>query len=100
MSTVSAKFSPDENQKLNEICATLKIDKSEALRRATAQLWQALQIGKTFEERAGGRPQFLLRSGNREASTRSSRQQTMEDHLTERSRKRKSTGKTNAHSSD
>lgn len=92
MATISANFSGDEDQKLKEICALLRIDKSEALRRATHQYWLALQIDKPFVERAGGRPQFLLNSGNAKASTRKSRKLEVQTHLQSRARKRKDTG--------
>lgn len=89
MATISAKFNPDEARQLGEICEILSIDKSEALRRATHQLWLALQIGKPFVERAGGRPQFLLESGNRAASSRAYRKQDIDGHLQKRAGNRK-----------
>ncbi len=89
MGMISAKFNDEESDKLNQICDTLRIDKSEALRRATQQLWLALQIGKPFLERAGGRPQFLLKSGNPKASSREYRKREAAAHLDERAKKRK-----------
>ena len=90
MGMISAKFSDSDSEKLSAICAHLHIDKSEALRMATAQLWLALQIDKSFEERAGGKPKFLLRSGNSNSSSRESRRQAIADHLHKRTRKRNS----------
>lgn len=87
MATISAKFNRVEEQKLIEICEILQIDKSEALRQATHQLWLALQIDKPFVERAGGRPQYILNSG-RNNSTRQERNQSIQAHLEERTRKR------------
>lgn len=89
MATVSAKFGSDEDRKLNEICEALHIDKSEALRRATNQLWLALQIDKPFVDRAGGRPEFLLESGKSDASSRLRRKREVSEHLQERARRRK-----------
>jgi hypothetical protein len=92
MVTVSAKFDSDDDDKLNEICQILHIDKSEALRQGTQQLWLALQIGIPFVERAGGRPQYLLNSGDRNASSRKSRKQSAEAYLDERASRRKKSG--------
>lgn len=89
MVTVSAKFSSEDDQKLAEICKILHIDKSEALRQGTQQLWLALQIGRPFLERAGGRPQFFVNSGNRKASSRKSRKQTVDSYLKQRAKNRK-----------
>lgn len=89
MAMVSAKLSNEDDKRLREICETLRIDKSEAIRRATHQLWLALQIGKPFVERAGGRPTFLLNSGNRSASSRDSRRREVSEYLDERARKRR-----------
>jgi hypothetical protein len=90
MKMISAKLSEDDDRKLREICQALHIDKSEAIRRATQQLWLGLQIGVPFLERAGGRPKYLLNSGNPNASSRESRKTQIADHLEERARKRKS----------
>ena len=73
MGTVTAKFSEDDDRKLMEICNALRIDKSDALRRSIHQTWLALQLGRSFIERAGGHPQFLLNSGDSKASQRSNR---------------------------
>jgi hypothetical protein len=88
MATISAKFNDSDAEKLSDICARLRIDKSEALRLATGQLWLALQIDKSFEERAGGAPKFLIKSGNPESSTRKSRKQSIDTYLLQRSRLR------------
>src|ERR1700738_3991154 len=93
MGNISAKFGDDEQQKLEQICDILRIDKSEALRRATQQLWLSLQIGRPFVERAGGRPQFLLNSGNPNAPARASRKQSATAYLEERAKKRKQQAK-------
>ncbi len=91
MSTISAKFNDVDTEKLGDICAHLNIDKSEALRMATSQLWLALQIDKSFDERAGGLPKFTINSGNPDSSTRSSRKQSINTYLQKRARQRKAT---------
>lgn len=94
MATLSAKFSDDDAQKLDDICELLGVEKSEALRRATQQLWLALQVEKSFSERAGGGPKYLLNSGSA-VSTRSVRQSQVAEHVDQRAaRRRKSADRT------
>lgn len=88
--TVTAKLSDDDDRKLLDICKTLRIDKSDALRRSIHQTWLALQLGRTFVERAGGHPEFLLNSGDSEASQRSSRKEKIDAILEKKRRRRKS----------
>jgi hypothetical protein len=89
MGMLSAKFNDEDDRKLKEICAVLGIDKSEALRRATQQFWLALQIGKPFLERAGGRPNFLLNSSDSNSSQRGTRKVEIAAHLNERAASRR-----------
>jgi hypothetical protein len=84
MSMVSAKFSDDDDRMLKEVCENLSIDKSDALRRGIRQLWLAAQIDKPFVERAGGRPKFLLQSGNPHAAEEQEMEQRIDAHLRER----------------
>lgn len=89
MATISVNFSADEKRKLDEICVALNIEKSEALGLATKQLWTALQIGQTFEDRAGGPPAFLLHSGNSASSSREQRMQDLDSVLDIKASRRK-----------
>jgi len=88
MATISAKFNDSESEKLDEICIALQVDKSEALRRATNQLWLTLQIGVPFAERAGGGPKHLLNSGSSSSSTKKSRTESIDDYLKTRTSRR------------
>lgn len=89
MGMLSAKFSEDDSRKLAEICEVLGVEKSEALRRATQQLWLSLQIDKPFVERAGGRPKHLLNSGRTNVSEREERKSDVASHLEKRSVRRR-----------
>lgn len=89
MGMLSAKFNDDDSRKLAEICEVLGVEKSEALRRATQQLWLSLQIDKPFVERAGGRPKHLLNSGKANASERIERKGDLASHLDERAARRR-----------
>ena len=60
---------------------------------AIHQTWLALQIGRSFVERAGGHPQFLLNSGNPDASKRHARKEKIQTYLDNRIQKRKKQSK-------
>lgn len=89
MNTISAKFSDDDHEKLNQICESLQIDKSEALRRSVQQAWLALQLGRTFLERAGGHPKHLLNADKPAGSDKASRRKEISKYLEEKLEKQK-----------
>lgn len=92
MAMLSAKFSDDDSRKLQDICELLGIEKSEALRRATQQLWLALQVEKSFSERAGGGPKFLLNSTEAATTGRPSGKEQITAHLERRAAGRRKSG--------
>lgn len=89
MAMISAKLSDEEDRMLTEVCQTLSIDKSDAIRRGIKQLWLASQLDKPFVERAGGRPKHLLKSGNPHSAEQSEMEQQIEEHLRNRKIARK-----------
>lgn len=84
----SIRLKPEEDGQLREIMMQLGAsEKSEVIRQLIHERWLALQTGKTFLERRGGHPTYLL-TGPRNLSSRSVRKKAVADHLAVRSRKR------------
>lgn len=91
MNTISANFSDDDHEKLNQICESLQIDKSEALRRSVQQAWLALQLGRTFLEQAGGHPKHLLNADKPAGSDKASRRKEISKYLEEKLENKRNT---------
>lgn len=60
MSMLNVRLSEEDEKKLDEILTKTKMDRSSLVRKMIADQWMALQLGKTFVERAGGHPKHLL----------------------------------------
>lgn len=71
----------DAEKYLVEILAQEKTTSSELLKRLLREHWQTLQPRKTFLERRGGHPQYLLQDSPDNLSDRDVRQKYIAEYL-------------------
>lgn len=85
---VSVRLNPEEDGQLKEIMShTGALEKSKVIKQLIHERWLVLQTGKTFLERRGGHPTYLL-AGPKNLSSRATRKKLIADHLERRARKR------------
>lgn len=92
MRTISVRLDEETSAKLAEIMVRMGVtNQSELIKRLINERWIALAPGKTFLERRGGHPKYLLEEGRANRSDRQARKQLVAEHYEERRRRRKST---------
>ncbi|MBX9770000.1 MAG: hypothetical protein K2X29_01435 [Candidatus Obscuribacterales bacterium] len=88
MYMLNVRLNEDEEQKLDQVLTSMKVtNKSELVKRLINDQWTALQAGKTFLERRGEHPKYLL-SESDSKSERSSRKDKLAEHYDERAQRR------------
>lgn len=77
----------DTEKYLVEILAQENTTSSELLKRLLREHWQTLQPRKTFLERRGGHPQYLLQDSPDDLSDRDARQKYIAEYLQDHERR-------------
>lgn len=81
---LTIRLDEETNQQLADILAHDKTDKSELIRRLIRERWLSLQMGKTFVERRGGHPQYLLQDAPANLAERKNRKEAISAYLKQR----------------
>ena len=81
---LNVSLDEDTERYLIEILAQEKTTSSELLKRLLREHWQTLQSRKTFLERRGGHPQYLLEDSPSNLSDRDARQKYIAEYLHKR----------------
>lgn len=89
MYMLNVRLNEEEERKLGQVLSSMKVsNKSELVKRLINDQWIALQAGKTFFERRGEHPKYLLSETVNE-SDRQSRKDTIAKHYDERAERRR-----------
>ena len=81
--SLNVRLNDEYEEKLGQILALTRMDKSELTRKMIDEQWIALQAGKTFLQRRGGHPKYLLNDKN-VSSERADRKKALADHFAEK----------------
>lgn len=93
MSMLNVRLTDEDERKLGQVLAATKsANKSDLIKRLINDQWVSLQAGKTFLERRGGHPTYLL-SGSSDSSDRKSRKKSLADHYEKRAKRRQGKAK-------
>ncbi len=89
MYMLNVRLNEEDERKLEQVLSSMKTsNKSELVKRLINDQWIALQAGKTFLERRGEHPKYLL-SETESSSERASRKDKLSKHYDERAQRRK-----------
>jgi lysozyme family protein len=89
MSMLNVRLNEEDEKKLLQVLAAIKADnKSELIKRLINDQWLALQAGRTFVERRGGHPEYLI-TNKTNLSIRENRKKKFAQYLESKKTKRK-----------
>lgn len=90
MRTISVRLDEETSGKLEEIMVRTGVtNQSELIKRLINERWIALAPGKTFLERRGDHPKYLLQDAAPDLSQRGVRKKVVAEHYKERQSRRK-----------
>lgn len=84
---LNISLNPEAEKYLAEILAKEKTNSSELIERLLREHWQTLQPRKTFLERRGGHPKYLL-NGPSDLSDRDTRKKIIAEYVQKRHERR------------
>jgi hypothetical protein len=86
--TLTVKLADQEQSRLEAIATAMNANQSDAIRALINEKFEALQAGKTFVERRGGHPKYLL-EGTPNSSDRDVRKAVIAAHLEAKAKRRR-----------
>ncbi len=86
--SLNVRLNDEYEERLSQILVVTRMDKSELTRKMIDDQWLALQGGKTFVERRGGHPKYLLNDPTI-GSERAARKVALASHFAEKAERRR-----------
>jgi hypothetical protein len=86
--SLNVRLNNEYEKRLGQILAMTRMDKSELTRKMIDDQWLALQAGRTFVERRGGHPKYLLNDPTK-SSERVNRKAALGKHFAEKAEHRR-----------
>jgi hypothetical protein len=88
MGILSIRLGSEDEKKLEQVLASIQIDKSTLVRNLITNQWLSLKAGNSFVQRRGGHPSNLLK-GSATGSSRSKRKANVGSYIKSKASLRK-----------